>query len=395
MWGGGSGWSRPTVGASCSLLLPVDAVVWNPRGASDVVSGTAPDGHGGSAIPDHPDLARGAGPGCARWPDTTAPSAGRRGRSSTTCRLSTTAPSCAGSRSTTRCAGAEVYVGSLNFELLQPLEGPNLWSRVHGPPRRGHRLHRHHVPRARGRRRGQGRPSRRRFDIDVIMKADIGDHIEYYYLDTEEQFGCLIESGSGHAIDFVKTGPGLSRTRAPSRVRRRPAASPTPSPRSRSSVRDLEAKMQRLPRGVRLGALEDLRGGRQDRHAPLRVEREAGRLQGALGRDDGRRHQLRAHRAAWRLGNPWQEFVDEKGEGITSIAVMFETREESERVKAQFAGGRHRRHGRRPYRRRHRVVLPGHRAALQVHHRVGQRSRARLPAGYGGLSMTSGASTSA
>ena len=24
--------------------------------------------------------------------------------------------------------GAEVYVGSLNFELLQPLEGPNLWS---------------------------------------------------------------------------------------------------------------------------------------------------------------------------------------------------------------------------------------------------------------------------
>ena len=24
--------------------------------------------------------------------------------------------------------GAEVYVGSLNFELLQPLDGPNLWS---------------------------------------------------------------------------------------------------------------------------------------------------------------------------------------------------------------------------------------------------------------------------
>jgi hypothetical protein len=24
--------------------------------------------------------------------------------------------------------GAEVYVGNMNFELLQPLEGPNLWS---------------------------------------------------------------------------------------------------------------------------------------------------------------------------------------------------------------------------------------------------------------------------
>jgi methylmalonyl-CoA/ethylmalonyl-CoA epimerase len=37
-------------------------------------------------------------------------------------------------------------------------------------------------------------------------------------------------------------------------------------------------------------------------------------------------------------GNPWQEFLDTKGEGISSIAVMFDTREESDRVKAQFAG---------------------------------------------------------
>jgi hypothetical protein len=36
-------------------------------------------------------------------------------------------------------------------------------------------------------------------------------------------------------------------------------------------------------------------------------------------------------------GNPWQEFIETKGEGISSIAVMFNTREESERVKAQFA----------------------------------------------------------
>ena len=33
-------------------------------------------------------------------------------------------------------------------------------------------------------------------------------------------------------------------------------------------------------------------------------------------------------------GNPWQEFLDTKGEGISSIAVMFNTAAESARVKA-------------------------------------------------------------
>jgi glyoxalase/bleomycin resistance protein/dioxygenase superfamily protein len=98
--------------------------------------------------------------------------------------------------------GAEVYVGSVNFELLQPLEGPNLWTEFMD-------------------RRGPGIASiatmfherfdgdavkaafQERYGIPVTMKADIGDHIEYYYLDTEARFGCLIESGSGHAIDFV------------------------------------------------------------------------------------------------------------------------------------------------------------------------------------------------
>ena len=109
----------------------------------------------------------------------------------------------------------------------------------------------------------------------MSMKADIGDHIEYYYLDTEEQFGCLIESGSGHAIDFVK----------PAQVYPQPGAEPGPSPISgitypitqvSVTVRDLEAKMQRLSRGVRLGPVEDLRGRRQEGHARLRVEGQAG-----------------------------------------------------------------------------------------------------------------------
>jgi len=115
--------------------------------------------------------------------------------------------------------GAEVYVGSVNFELLQPLEGPNLWSEFID-------------------RRGPGIASiatmfhervdgdavkvafQERFGVPVNMKADIGDHIEYYYLDTEARFGCLIESGSGHAIDFVR----------PAAVYPHDGAQPGPSP---------------------------------------------------------------------------------------------------------------------------------------------------------------------
>jgi len=32
----------------------------------------------------------------------------------------------------------------------------------------------------------------------------IGNHIEWYYLDTEPRFKCIIEPGSGHAFDFIK-----------------------------------------------------------------------------------------------------------------------------------------------------------------------------------------------
>jgi hypothetical protein len=99
--------------------------------------------------------------------------------------------------------GAEVYVGSLNFELLKPLPG-------------GDSLFHDHL-----RERGEGIASfasmfheradgdavktafRDEFGLEVINKADIGDHIEYFYIDTQTAFGCPIESGSGHAIDFV------------------------------------------------------------------------------------------------------------------------------------------------------------------------------------------------
>ena len=114
---------------------------------------------------------------------------------------------------------------------------------------------------------------------------------------------------------------------------------------------------------------------------------KTGRVPRALGRDDGRRLNFELIEPMGGEQSRWQEFVDKKGEGITSIAVMFPTREESERVKAQFARRRNRHHRRRPHRRRHRVVLPRYGDHVQVRHRVGQRPRPRLPQGVVHLSL--------
>jgi hypothetical protein len=38
--------------------------------------------------------------------------------------------------------------------------------------------------------------------IGVTAVGHIGDEIEWYFLDTEVPFKCVIESGSGHALDF-------------------------------------------------------------------------------------------------------------------------------------------------------------------------------------------------
>jgi methylmalonyl-CoA/ethylmalonyl-CoA epimerase len=231
--------------------------------------------------------------------------------------------------------GAEVYVGSMNFELLQPLEGPNLWSEFIEA-------------------RGEGVASiatmfveredgdavkvafKERFGIDVIMKADIGDHIEYYYLDTQEQFGCLIESGSGHAIDFVK----------PAKVYPHEGATQIPSPQSgltypitqvSLSVHDLETRMKNYHEAFGWGPWKVFEGdgkvvmhdstwnGKPADFSKVRwAETMVGDMNFELIQPTG-------------PGNPWQEHLEEKGEGISSIAVMFQTPEESERVKAQFA----------------------------------------------------------
>ena len=233
--------------------------------------------------------------------------------------------------------GAEVYVGAMNFELLQPLEGPNLWSEF--MERRGEGIASIAVM---FHEREDGDAVKRAFKdhygIDVSMKADIGDHIEYFYLDTEERFGCLIESGSGHAIDFVR----------PAKVYPAEGAVQTPAPASgitypeitqvSLAVHDLESKVRAYHEAFGWGPWKiyesdgkvvmhdcELHGKRADFFKVRWAEVQLG---------DSINFEL-----IQPLGgaNPWQEQLDTVGEGIASIAVMFKTRQESERVKAAFA----------------------------------------------------------
>ena len=102
--------------------------------------------------------------------------------------------------------GAETYVGGeqdgMNFELLQPLEGPSLWQRF--LDERGEGIYSIAVM---FKTAEESEAAKRHFEshqMPVSMAARIGDHIEYYYVDSEPVLKLALESGSGHAIDFVK-----------------------------------------------------------------------------------------------------------------------------------------------------------------------------------------------
>ena len=98
--------------------------------------------------------------------------------------------------------GAEVMVGDMNFELLQPLSGPSKWQEfldTHGEGIMSIAVMFDTLEES-----DKCKEAFAQHGIDVTMGARIGDHIEYYYLNTEPRFKCPIESGSGHALDYMK-----------------------------------------------------------------------------------------------------------------------------------------------------------------------------------------------
>jgi predicted enzyme related to lactoylglutathione lyase len=228
--------------------------------------------------------------------------------------------------------GAEVMVGSMNFELLEPVEGPSLWKEFIAE--RGEGIASIAVM---FQTLDEGEAVKREFaqrGMPVTMKANIGDQIEYYYLDTQEHFGCLIESGSGHATDFVK----------PTYVYPGDDGPPTEKPEGLDYritqisvvVSDLEARMKAYHEAFGWGPWKvfesdgevvmhdcELNGEPVDYFNIRWAETEVGDLNFELIEPRGG-------------DNPWQRMLDEHGEGIGSIAVMFKTREESEKVVEEF-----------------------------------------------------------
>jgi len=95
---------------------------------------------------------------------------------------------------------AETHVGSVDFELIQPLDGPSIykeWLDEHGEGM-------HHIAVMRPTPEESDATKQHFADLGakVLMGGRIGETIEFYYLDTEPQLKVIIESGTGHAVDL-------------------------------------------------------------------------------------------------------------------------------------------------------------------------------------------------
>ncbi|RLQ86852.1 VOC family protein [Notoacmeibacter ruber] len=104
-----------------------------------------------------------------------------------------------------RCA--ETMVGDMCFELIQPLEGDNIyseWLEEHGEGFH-HMAVMKHTPE-------ESDAFKKRMQDEgakIMMGGRIGETIEFYYLDTQPMLKIIVESGTGHAIDLkpVRTYP--------------------------------------------------------------------------------------------------------------------------------------------------------------------------------------------
>jgi hypothetical protein len=94
--------------------------------------------------------------------------------------------------------GAEVHCDPIDFEILQPLEGPSIYKEF--LKEKGEGLHHvsvvnpvENVHRALGDFKKEG--------IDVLMSGKL-EGIEFYYLDTDPVLKMIAETVSGHAISL-------------------------------------------------------------------------------------------------------------------------------------------------------------------------------------------------
>ncbi len=102
---------------------------------------------------------------------------------------------------------AEVMVGPICFELIQPLTGRNIyseWLEEHGEGF-------HHLAMMQHGAAESDAFRKKLLDAGgkMMMGGRIGETIEFYYVDTQPQLGVIVESGTGHAIDLkpIRTYP--------------------------------------------------------------------------------------------------------------------------------------------------------------------------------------------
>jgi hypothetical protein len=94
---------------------------------------------------------------------------------------------------------AETHVGPVDFEIIQPMEGPSIykeWLEQHGEGV-------HHIACMKtGSDAGALLQQFAEMGMQPLMEGSIGDTIRYFYLDTQPMLKFILESGSGHAIDI-------------------------------------------------------------------------------------------------------------------------------------------------------------------------------------------------
>jgi methylmalonyl-CoA/ethylmalonyl-CoA epimerase len=95
--------------------------------------------------------------------------------------------------------GAEVHCDPIDFEILEPLEGPSIYKEFLDESREGL----HHVSVVSPREDVHAALSGfRKEGIEVAMSGRIGENIEFYYMDTQPILKMVAETVSGHAISL-------------------------------------------------------------------------------------------------------------------------------------------------------------------------------------------------
>lgn len=99
--------------------------------------------------------------------------------------------------------GAETTVGSIGFELIQPVSGPSIYQKFLDENGEGvqHIACMMHTD--------EDSSAFKKYwadrGVDILMSGHIGSTIEFYYLNTGALLKFVLESGSGHAIDLQPT----------------------------------------------------------------------------------------------------------------------------------------------------------------------------------------------